>query len=138
VLWLSLPVTPTLISATLLGITPGGSGRIAEKAMQRGFGAAVGGAIALLNMLLLAYIPYTPMLLALIFVGMFHAAYLTKAIPQFSYGFLQSGLVLPWVLISPTGGIGSMENALDRLIGVAVGMVIADVVYAVWPKVAAR
>jgi uncharacterized membrane protein YccC len=132
-LWADLPVLPTMISATILTVTALDPGSMRTKALERGAGAILGGAYAFLSMALLAFVPTLVMLLALVFFGMFLAAYFTRAVPRFSYTFMQSGLVLPLVLIGPSGEIGSIETAVQRLIGVAVGLSLAQIVYFSWP-----
>jgi hypothetical protein len=132
-LLLDLPVTTTMISALIVGISPSAGQGMGKKALQRALGAILGGGYACGAMVLLPLMPHFTLLLALVFVGMFLAAFGTKVSQNNSYVFLQMGLVLPMVLIGPTGGIGSLGNAVQRLIGVAVGLLVAEVVFLLWP-----
>jgi uncharacterized membrane protein YccC len=133
-LFLDLPVLPTCISATLLAVSPAGIG-IAQKGYQRMQGALIGGGLAFLAMLFLNYLPYVPLLLAFLFLTMFVAAYLVRTSRFNSYTFLQTGLVMPLVLISPAGGIGTLEAAFQRLVGVWAGLIIAESIALLWPTV---
>jgi uncharacterized membrane protein YccC len=132
-LLLDLPVLPTMVSALIVGIAPTAGQGMGKKALQRTWGAILGGGYAFGAMVLLALMPYFTLLLALVFVGMFLAAFGTKVSQSSSYVFLQMGLVLPMVLIAPSGGLGSISNAVQRLIGVGVGLLVAEAVFLLWP-----
>jgi uncharacterized membrane protein YccC len=136
-IWLDLPALPTLISATILGITATDPRAMGWKAYLRVLGAVLGGGYALAAMILLAYLPYLPVLLALVFIGMFVAAYYTKVSVDYSYAFMQMGLAMPMVLIGSTDEIGSFSTAIQRMIGVGAGLFIAEVVFLCWPHPAA-
>jgi uncharacterized membrane protein YccC len=132
-IWFDLPTLPTMISATVLAVTTTDAIAMSEKALERSAGAILGGGYALIAMVLLVYVPDFSLLLALVFYGMFLAAYFTRAVPRFSYTFLQSGLVMPLVLIGANGDLGSIATAIQRLFGVAVGLVSAETIYLCWP-----
>jgi hypothetical protein len=63
---------------------------------------------------------------------MFGAAYFARASATSSYIGLQAGMVVSMVLVSPTDDYGSADPALQRLIGIAVGMVVALGVQGLW------
>jgi hypothetical protein len=134
---LGLPVTPTMISAMTLGITPGGPGEVGKKGWLRVLGAVFGGGYAFLALALLVLMPCFPLLMALVFTGMFLAAYGTKVGGSLSYSFLQMGLVMPMVLIGSAEETASISTGLLRLVGIAVGLLIAEFVLLLWPQVAA-
>jgi hypothetical protein len=132
-LLLDLPITPTMISALIIGITAGSAEAAWHKARQRSLGALLGGGYAFAAMLLLTLIPSFILLLVLVFFAMFLAACGVKTSAANSYVYLQMGLVAPLVLIGPTGDIGSVTPAIQRLVGVWVGLLIAQAVSLVWP-----
>lgn len=132
-LWLDLPPLPTMVSSTFLGLTTADPRAMGWKAYLRGLGAVLGGGYALAAMALLGYLPYLPVLLALVFCGMFLAAYYTKVSVDYSYAFLQMGLAMPMVLIGSAGEIGSLSTAINRLLGVGAGLFIAEVTFLCWP-----
>jgi uncharacterized membrane protein YccC len=132
-LLLDLPITPTMISALIIGITAGSAQAAWHKARQRSLGAWLGGGFAFAAMLLLALIPSFLLLLALVFFAMFLAAYGAKTSANNSYVYLQMGLVAPLVLIGPTGDIGSITLAIQRLVGVWVGLFIGQAISLAWP-----
>ncbi len=132
-LYFELPVTPTMVSAMIIGIVPGGLVEEWKKAKQRTLGALLGGGCALVSIVLLTFQPYLPLLALLVFVIMFTATYFTKVSKNNSYAFLQMGLVTPMVLIGQTGEIGSVGKALQRLVGIGAGLVAAGLVSVLWP-----
>jgi len=133
-LFLGLPALQTMVSAIIIGVTPGGVAAQWTKAWQRSLGAVLGGGYAIVTMALLAFLPAFPLLLALVFLGMFIAAYYAKTSSKNSYVFLQMGLVMPMILIGAHDEIGSFDKALNRLVGVAVGLFVAEVVNLAWPQ----
>jgi hypothetical protein len=135
-LFLELPVTPTMISAMIIGITPGDALAQWKKAWQRALGAVLGGGFALVVIVLLAHKPSLLLLIVLVFFGMFLASYLTKVSQANAYAYLQMGMVVPMVLIDAQGDIGSISKAVDRLVGVAVGLFVAGLVNLTWPHAA--
>jgi hypothetical protein len=132
-LLLDLPVTTTMVSALIVGLAPSGGQTMGKKARQRTLGAVLGGAYAFGAMVLLAFLPYLLLFLALVFDAMFLAAYFTKASRNHSYAFLQMGLVVPLVLVGSSGEVGSVATAWQRLLGVGVGLGIAEAVFLAWP-----
>jgi len=133
-LLLDFPLVPTCISATLLAVSPAGAG-IAQKGYQRMLGALMGGFAAFVALLVLGLLPYVPLLLALVFASMFVAAYKVRTSPNYSYTFLQAGLVMPLVLLSPEGGLGTLEAGTNRMVGVLVGLLVAELIALGWPRV---
>jgi uncharacterized membrane protein YccC len=132
-LLLDLPITPTMISALIIGITAGSAEAVWHKARQRALGAWLGGGYAFAAILLLRLIPFFNLFLVLVFFAMFLAAYGARTSAANSYVYLQMGLVAPLVLVGPTGDIGSITLAIQRLVGVWVGLLIAQAVSLAWP-----
>lgn len=132
-IYLDLPVTATMISALLIGVTPGGVTGLWKKAWQRALGALLAGFYAVAAMVLLAHMPRFSLLVALVFLAMFMAAYFTKTSKNNSYVFLQMGMVVPMVLIGENNEVGSIDKAIQRMIGVAVGLITATFVNLIWP-----
>jgi uncharacterized membrane protein YgaE (UPF0421/DUF939 family) len=132
-LYLDLPVTATMISAMIIGITPGGLTAHWTKAWQRALGAGLGGLYVMASIVLLAHMPNFPLMVALVFLAMFLAAYFTKTSKKNSYVFLQMGMVVPMVLIGENVELGSIDKAIQRMIGVGVGLVVASFVSIIWP-----
>jgi uncharacterized membrane protein YccC len=119
---LNLPTEAALVSVMLLTITPDIQSLL-RKGELRLFGAVLGTAWALLSFLLLE---------ALLFLGMFLAAYLARASRAYSYAGLQMGLVLPMVLIGPPRAFGSLQAAVGRLEGIAAALVVSVLVGGFW------
>lgn len=132
--FLQVPPLPTMISATILALTTNDLVSMTLKGYQRALGAILGGGYALASLILLDYVPEFPLLLVLNFFGMFLAAYYCKASVKYSYTFLQMGLVMPMVLIGPDGGMGHFDLAVQRLVGIAAGLAIAEFVFLCWPR----
>jgi uncharacterized membrane protein YgaE (UPF0421/DUF939 family) len=132
-LHLGLPTMPTMVSAMIIGITPGGNLARWRKAQQRWLGAFLAAGYSLAAVVLLAHMPYFPLLTLLVGFGLFLAAYLMKAIPAHSYTFQQMGMVVAMVLIGDRGEIGSIEKAVQRVAGIAIGLLSAGTIALVWP-----
>jgi uncharacterized membrane protein YgaE (UPF0421/DUF939 family) len=128
-----LPVTPTMVSAMVIGLVPGGIMEEGKKAWQRLLGAVLAGGYSLASIWLLSYQTYLSILAALVMVIMFLATYLTKTSKKNSYAYMQMGMVTPMVLIGAHGEIGSVEKAVQRVIGIFVGLVAAGLVSVLWP-----
>jgi uncharacterized membrane protein YgaE (UPF0421/DUF939 family) len=132
-LFFELPVTPTMVSAMVIGVVPGGLMEEGKKAWQRTLGALLGGGYALFCIAMLAFQPYLAILAALLLFIMFSATYLTKVSQKNSYAYLQMGMVAPMVLIGTHGEIGSVDKALQRLVGIGVGLLASGLVSILWP-----
>ena len=75
-----------------------------------------------------------PLLVALLFLGQFVAAYLTRTAGKYAYAGLQMGLVLPMLVVAPRTEFGSFAPAMQRLEGVLLGLVASVVVAGLWPR----
>lgn len=135
-LLLELPVTPAMVSAMLLVIVPDLQA-LRRKAGQRALAVLIGGAYAFVGLFLLARLPHFGLLLALSFLAMFCAAYFTRASANYSYAALQTGFVIPMVLICTANELGSFAPAVQRFIGIGVGVLISMTVHYLWPVVPA-
>jgi uncharacterized membrane protein YccC len=131
-LLLELPAVTTTISAAIIA-TAGDWRAMEHKAVQRAWGAAGGGGYAMAAMFLLYLMPRFVLLLALVFAGMFLAAYFTRVLRDWSYVALQAGLVMPMVLIGSNDSIGSLALGYTRLQGVVIALIISEIVYFLWP-----
>jgi hypothetical protein len=56
-------------------------------------------------------------------------------VPRYAYAGLQTGLVLPMVLVSSPGELSDLAAAVQRTVGVAAGFVVALGVEVLWPAV---
>jgi uncharacterized membrane protein YccC len=129
--YLSLPTATTITSLMLLTITPDIQAML-RKGELRILGAVLGTAWALGSFVLLIHLPHFLLLEALLFLGMFLAAALTRASKTYSYAGLQMGLVLPLVLVLPLRESVSIHAALQRLEGIVVAIVMSLLVGGVW------
>jgi hypothetical protein len=82
--------------------------------------------------LLLAQVQRFVLLEMLLFLGMFLAAYLTRASRTYSYAGLQMGLVLPMLLVVPLRELGSIAAVLQRLEGIVVALAALLLVGGLW------
>ncbi len=129
---LDLPLIPTSISASIIAVAPEEHAR-KKKGLERVLGALLGGAYAMAAVLLLTLMPHWVLFLLLVFTGMFLASYLTRTSKNYSYTFLQMGLVLAQVMIGSKPTLGDPNEALLRLVGVAAGLAAAELVALLWP-----
>lgn len=131
---LALPVVPTMVSAMILGMAPD-TAALERKAEQRLLAVLGGGCYGFLGLLLLARIHSFGLLLTWNAFGMFLASYVTRASAKYSYVGLQTGLLLPMVLVGSSDDFGSMEPAVERFIGVILGSAVSFIVEILWPPV---
>jgi uncharacterized membrane protein YccC len=129
---LDLPLIQTSISASMIAVVPEAHAR-KKKGLERAMGALLGGTYAIASILLLTLMPHWVLFLLLVFTGMFLASYLTRTNPNYSYTFLQMGLVLGLVLIGSKPTLGDPNDAILRLVGVATGLAAAELVARLWP-----
>jgi uncharacterized membrane protein YccC len=130
--WLQLPSEASLVSVMVLTVTPGIQALL-QKGALRVVGALWGTAWAGASFLLLNRLPHLPLLLVLLFGGMFVASYLTRTGGAHSYAGLQMGLVLPTLLVVPAREVGRITPALQRLEGVGAALAASILVGALWP-----
>jgi uncharacterized membrane protein YccC len=135
--YFDLPAVPAAVSAVIIGMAPDRPAMV-HKGWQRALGAVVGGGYAFVGLLILARLPYLGLLLTFVFVGMFLAAYFTKASQAYSYVALQMGMVVPMVLIGQQDELGHPWPAVQRFVGVWTGLSISLAVHWVWTTVQRR
>jgi uncharacterized membrane protein YccC len=131
---LGLPVIPTVASGVLLAATPGPRA-LGARAWQRILGVVFGGGYSIPAVWLLSRMSYLPLLLALLALGLFTAAYCARASAAYGYIGRQSGILVGTVMVSPTDDYGRADPAVQRFIGIMVALVISLAVQAVWEAV---
>jgi uncharacterized membrane protein YccC len=129
--YLDLPTESTITSLMLLTIAPDIQSML-KKGELRILGAVLGTAWALGSFLLVVQLPHFLLLEALLFLGMFLAAYLTRASQTYSYAGLQMGLVLPLVFVVPLRDTVNLHAGLQRLEGIVTAVVLSVLVGGFW------
>jgi uncharacterized membrane protein YccC len=129
--YLSLPTATTITSLMVLTIAPDIQAML-RKGQLRILGLVLATAWALGSFLLLAHVQRFVLLEMLLFLGMFLAAYLTRASRTYSYAGLQMGLVLPMLLVVPLRELGSIAAVLQRLEGIVVALAALLLVGGLW------
>jgi uncharacterized membrane protein len=130
--WLELPVAKATVSVMILTTTPDLQSSL-RKGELRLAGALLAALWALAGFVLLALSPHFAILVGLLCLGMFVAAYVTRASVPYGYVGLQMGLVLPLLLVVPASEFGSLIGARQRLEGILVALGASLVVGAIWP-----
>lgn len=130
---LDFPVDDAAISVMLLTITPDIQSLLV-KGELRVEGAVLASAFAMMTFFVLALEPYFSLLVGLLFLGIFVAAYLTRTGGFYSYAGLQMGLVLPMLVVAPPTEFGSLAGAVGRLEGILLAIVSSLVVGSFWPR----
>lgn len=133
---LQLPVVPTMVSATIVGMALDPIA-MRRKAFDRGLAVLLGGAYAFVGLLVLARVQSFALLLVWTTFGMFMAAYLTRMNGTHAYAGLQAGMVVPMVLVGSGNDFGAVLPAVERFVGVVIGSTISLTVEYLWPPVAA-
>lgn len=109
-------------------------GRAHYKMSRRFMGVIIGGTFSLLSLFVLSHFTHFGFLLLLVFISMASAAYVAMGPERFSYAGLQSGVMIPLVLLYNSGPSPDLTLGLERLGGVVEGAIIAFIVlYSLWP-----
>jgi hypothetical protein len=130
---LGLPPEKAAISVMMLTVTPHVQAMI-QKGELRIAGALLATAWAAITFVLVGLLPHLPLLGALLFLGQFLAAYVTRTAGRYSYAGLQMGLVLPMLIVAPRPEFGSLTPAIQRLEGILLGLVASVIVAVLWPR----
>jgi uncharacterized membrane protein YccC len=130
--WLQLPAGAALVSVMVLTVSPS-IGALLQKGVLRVVGALLGTTWAIGSFLLLTGLPHLPLLLLLLFGGMFVASYLARTGGAHSYTGIQMGLVLPLLLVVPGEEVGRITPVVQRLEGVAAALTASILVGCLWP-----
>jgi uncharacterized membrane protein YccC len=132
--WLRLPAETAVISVMILT----GSADLRQmlaKGEMRVLGALFGSAWAFATFVLLSLSPHFVLLVVLLFTGIFIAAYVARVAGAYAYAGIQMGLVIPLLLVGPPKEFGDLTGGLQRLLGVAIAMVVSLLVAGLWPRV---
>ena len=84
--------------------------------------------------LVVGLLPHFLLLAALLFLGQFVAAYMTRTAGPYAYAGLQMGLVLPMLVVAPPEEFGHFTPAAERLAGILLGLATSVVVAVLWPR----
>ena len=118
---LQLPQDTALVSVMVLMIAPDMQSMI-RKGKLRIAGALLAIAFGSVSLVLLSRIPHFPLLLGLLFLGIYLAAYLAATGGANSYAGVQMGLVLPMILVVHPEQVTSLAAAGSRGLGVFVAL----------------
>jgi uncharacterized membrane protein YccC len=130
---IGLPPEQAAISVLLLTVSPHVQAMIL-KGQLRIVGLLLAAAWSLGVFLVVGFLPSLSLLAALLFLGQFVAAYLTRTSGKYAYAGLQMGLVLPLVVVAPRSEFGSLHPAVLRLEGILLGLAASILVAGVWPR----
>jgi uncharacterized membrane protein YgaE (UPF0421/DUF939 family) len=131
--WLDLPATQAVISVMVLTVSPDIQSLIL-KGELRLLGAFLGSGWSFASFVLLAQADHFTLLVALVFVGIFLAAYLSRVGGRYAYAGVQMGLVLPLVIVVDPSEFGSLHSSWQRLEGVLIALALSTVIAALWPR----
>ncbi|HTU22806.1 MAG TPA: FUSC family protein [Gemmataceae bacterium] len=135
--YLDLPTTAVLTALLVLTITPDVHAML-KKNELRIFGAVLGTAWGIGSLLLLIQLSHFPLQAALLFLGIFLAAYLARASRTYSLAGVQMGLVLPLALVMPLRESASIHAGLQRLEGIVTALVMLVLVASIWASFGRR
>jgi uncharacterized membrane protein YccC len=128
---LDLPVIPATVSSLLLAMTTD-LHALRIKAEQRALGVVLGGGYSFLALLVLGRLPHFPLLLAFLALGLFVAASITRGSARYSYVGLQAGIAIGMVLVGAGDTPGSIEIAVQRFLGVVIGVAASVTIHSLW------
>jgi uncharacterized membrane protein YccC len=130
---LDIPPEKAAISVMLLTVTPHVQALI-QKGELRIAGAVLASLWAIGTFLIVGLLPTLPLLAALLFLGQFIGAYITRTAGEYSYAGLQMGLVLPMLIVVPRNEFGVFTPAIQRLAGIVLALLASVVVAVLWPR----
>jgi len=84
-------------------------------------------------LLVLDQLPHIGILLALTAAAYYSLGWLFLRLPKYNYPLSQAGIVLALILLGSGSSIGTLSEAVERLVGLAVGGVIAVLVIDLLP-----
>jgi uncharacterized membrane protein YccC len=135
--YLDLPTTAIISALLVLTITPDVHAML-KKNEVRILGAVLGTAWAFGSLLLLVQLPHFPLQAALLFLGIFLAAYLARASRTYSLAGVQMGLVLPLAFVMPLREYVSIHAGLQRLEAIVTAVVVLLLVTGFWASFGRR
>jgi hypothetical protein len=131
--WLDLPVEKAAISVMVLTVSPHVQALLL-KGELRIAGALLASVWSIATFVLVGLMPSLLLLCAMLFLGQFLAAYLTRTGGKYSYAGMQMGLVLPMVIVAPPEEFGSLTTAVQRLESIVIALTASVVVAGLWPR----
>jgi uncharacterized membrane protein YccC len=135
--YLDLPTTAVITALLVLTITPDVHAML-KKNELRIFGTVLGTVWGIGSLLLLVQLPHFPLQAALLFLGIFVAAYLGRASRTYSLVGVQMGLVLPLALVMPLRESVNIHAGLQRLEAIVTAVVILVLVAGIWAAFGGR
>jgi uncharacterized membrane protein YccC len=135
--WFDLPTSATIVSVMMITTTPDLQSMI-WKGEMRLAGAGLALVWGLGTFALLSRLPHLILFAALLFGGMFLAAYLARAGGDYSYAGIQMGLVLPLIVVVPPSEFGELGGVIQRLEGVIIALASSVMVAVVWAAFSRR
>jgi uncharacterized membrane protein YccC len=130
---LGLPPDKAAISVLLLTVSPHMQALIL-KGELRIAGLVLATAWSLMTFLIVGVLPFLPLFVILLFLGVFTAAYLARIAGKYSYMGVQMGLVLPLVTVAPPTEFGSLTPVVQRLAGILLALAASILVASLWPR----
>jgi hypothetical protein len=107
-----LPAENAAISVLVLTVSPHLQALI-QKGELRIAGLVMATLWSIATFLLIGLLPYFPLLVVLVFLGLFVATYLTLTTGKYAYAGLQMGLVLPMVVVVGPAEFGRLMPAVQ-------------------------
>ena len=132
--WMQLPAEKAIISVMILtGVAD--VRQLLAKGEMRALGAILGSAWAFGSFLLLSLSPHFLLLAGLLFTGIFIAAYVAHSGHLLRLRRRSDGPGHPVVAGRTTQEFGNLTGGVQRLLGVAIAMVVSLVVIGLWPRI---
>ena len=131
---MQLPAEKAIISVMILtGVAD--VRQLLAKGEMRALGAILGSAWAFGSFLLLSLSPHFLLLAGLLFTGIFIAAYVAHSGHLLRLRRRSDGPGHPVVAGRTTQEFGNLTGGVQRLLGVAIAMVVSLVVIGLWPRI---
>ena len=133
-LYLGLAAGVQALITALIIAAQSNLGQATLKERLRFAAVVIAGLYGLVSLVIISLSPHFPVFLALIMLGLFIGSYITTGTQRVSYAGLQTGIVLPLVMLTSNGPPLTLSIAAERFVGVIVGGGIALLVLRlIWP-----
>jgi uncharacterized membrane protein YccC len=132
--WANLSERTISVSVIILGLSADKQA-LMQKAVERMGGAVLGGLWSATTAFLVLRLPHLSLLVVLILLGTFIGAHVARTSTAHPYLGLQMGLVVCMVLPVPPQSFGALTEIGERLLGVAIALIVNLIVLCVWPNV---
>lgn len=133
----NMPTSTTIVSVMMLTVAADLQALLL-KGELRLVGALLGGGFGLFTFMLVNRVPHFPVMVGMLFLGIFLATYIARTAGAYAYAGVQMGLVFPLVVVVPGREFGDVNSAFGRIEGAIIALAASLLVAMVWKRIELR